>query len=34
MTEKKIIVGMDRLILKRYCKEDLQDLFEYLFDEA
>ena len=33
MTEKKIIVETDRLILRRFCKEDLQDLYEYLSDE-
>lgn len=32
MSEKKII-ETDRLILRRYCKEDLQDLYEYLSDE-
>ena len=30
---KKIIIETDRLILRRYCKEDLQDLYEYLSDE-
>lgn len=33
MTEKKRILETDRLILRRYCKEDLQDLYEYLSDE-
>lgn len=33
MSEKKIITETDRLILRRYCKEDLQDLYEYLSDE-
>lgn len=33
MSEKKIILETDRLILRRYCKEDLQDLYEYLSDE-
>ena len=33
MAEKKIIIETDRLILRRYCKEDLQDLYEYLSDE-
>lgn len=30
--EKKIVIETDRLILRRYCKEDLQDLYEYLSD--
>ena len=29
MAEKKVITETDRLILRRYCKEDLQDLYEY-----
>ena len=33
MSETKIIIETDRLILRRYCKEDLQDLYEYLSDE-
>ena len=33
VTEKKIIMETDRLIIRRYCKEDLQDLYEYLSDE-
>lgn len=33
MSEKKIIIETDRLILRRYCKDDLQDLYEYLADE-
>ena len=33
MAEKKIIIETNRLILRRYCKEDLQDLYEYLSDE-
>lgn len=33
MSEKKIILETDRLILRRYCKDDLQDLYEYLSDE-
>lgn len=33
MSEKKIIIETDRLILRRYCKDDLQDLYEYLSDE-
>ena len=33
MAETKIIIETDRLILRRYCKEDLQDLYEYLSDE-
>ena len=34
MTGKKTIIETDRLILRRFCKEDLQDLYEYLSDEA
>ena len=34
MTEMKTIVETKRLILRRYCKEDLQDLYEYLSDET
>ncbi len=33
MSEKDIIMETDRLILRRYCKKDLQDLYEYLSDE-
>ncbi|MEE0858867.1 MAG: GNAT family N-acetyltransferase [Acutalibacteraceae bacterium] len=33
MLEDKVIMETDRLILRRYCKEDLQDLYEYLSDE-
>ncbi len=33
MPDKKIMIQTDRLILRRYCKDDLQDLFEYLSDE-
>ena len=33
MSKMKIIIETDRLILRRYCKEDLQDLYEYLSDE-
>ena len=33
MSEKQIVLETDRLILRRYCKEDLQDLYEYLSDE-
>ncbi|MDE7292182.1 MAG: GNAT family N-acetyltransferase [Treponemataceae bacterium] len=32
MADKKIIAETERLILRRYKKEDLQDLFEYLSD--
>lgn len=32
MLDKKITIQTDRLILRRYCKDDLQDLFEYLSD--
>lgn len=32
MKNKKIIAETERLILRRYKKEDLQDLFEYLSD--
>ncbi len=32
MSEKKIIAETERLILRRYCEEDLQDLYEYLSD--
>ena len=31
--ENKIIMETDRLIIRRYCKEDLQDLYEYLSNE-
>lgn len=33
MENKIIIAETERLILRRYCKEDLQDLYEYLSDE-
>ena len=33
MSEMAIIIETDRLILRRYCKEDLHDLYEYLSDE-
>ena len=33
MAEMAIIIETDRLILRRYCKEDLHDLYEYLSDE-
>ena len=33
MSEKKIILETDRLILRKYCKNDLSDLYEYLSDE-
>ena len=33
MTERNIIVETDRLVLRRFRKEDLQDLYEYLSDE-
>lgn len=33
MEDKIILAETDRLILRRYQKEDLQDLFEYLSDE-
>lgn len=33
MSERKIILETDRLILRRYCKDDLRDLYEYLSDE-
>ena len=33
MVEKDIILETDRLILRRYYKKDLQDLYEYLSDE-
>lgn len=32
MQDKKIMMQTDRLILRRFCKDDLQDLFEYLSD--
>lgn len=32
MVEQRII-ETDRLLLRKYCKEDLQDLYEYLSDE-
>lgn len=34
MTERKMIIETDRLLLRRFCEEDLQDLYEYLSDEA
>ena len=33
MPAKIIIAQMDRLILRRFCEEDLQDLYAYLSDE-
>lgn len=33
MLDKNEILETERLILRRYCKEDLQDLYEYLSDE-
>ena len=33
MLEKNIIIETERLVLRRYCKEDMQDLYEYLSDE-
>ena len=33
MVEKDIILETDRLILRKYYKKDLQDLYEYLSDE-
>ena len=33
MEDKIIITETERLVLRRYEKEDLQDLFEYLSDE-
>ena len=33
MTERNIIIETDRLVLRRFRKEDLQDLYEYLSDE-
>ncbi len=33
MENKRIIAETERLILRRYKKEDVQDLFEYLSDE-
>lgn len=33
MTDKMILAETERLILRRYRKEDLQDLFEYLSDQ-
>ena len=32
--EEKTITETDRLILRRYREEDLQDLYEYLSDES
>ena len=34
MNEKKIIIETERLILRRFRGEDLQDLYEYLSDET
>lgn len=34
MTETKPIIDTGRLVLRRFCKEDLQDLFAYLSDET
>ncbi len=31
--EKKVAAETERLILRRYKKEDIQDLFEYLSDQ-
>lgn len=33
ISEKKDVLETDRLILRRFCKGDLQDLYEYLSDE-
>ncbi len=33
MTERKTLIETDRLILRRFCQEDLQDLYEFLSDE-
>ena len=33
MIENIIIIETDRLVLRRFCKDDLQDLYEYLSDE-
>lgn len=33
MAERQIVAETSRLLLRRYCEEDLQDLFEYLSDE-
>ena len=33
MKNKIIIAETERLLLRRYLKEDLQDLFEYLSDK-
>ncbi len=33
MPEKKIIAETERLLLRRFCKEDLQALYEYLSDD-
>lgn len=30
---EKRMIETDRLLLRKYCKEDLQDLYEYLSDE-
>ena len=32
--EEKTITETDRLVLRRYSEEDLQDLYEYLSDES
>lgn len=32
MQDRKMIIQTDRLILRKHCKDDLQDLFEYLSD--
>ena len=34
MLEKKYILETDRLFLRRFHKEDLTDLYEYLSDET
>ena len=33
MENKIIVAESERLILRRYTKEDIQDLFEYLSDQ-
>ena len=33
MTEMKTAAETDRLIMRRFCKEDQRDLYEYLSDE-
>ena len=34
MIEKRIIAETDRLVLRRFCKEDLQDLYDCLSNET